>query len=399
MAVSKRLRFEILRRDNHQCRYCGAKPAERELRVDHVIPVALGGDDNPANLVAACDPCNSGKSSVPVDAPLVAAVADDALRMAKALELVAEQRAAERKETEAIYRKFKKEWRSWSSTDWRGEKRYAELPGDWRRSIDQFLDAGLTLDDLVQMAGVALGGRNRGEWRYFCGCCWNLVRDIQNRAAKIASSAPVHAANVATDDTLTTRLTRTQFKSSLKWMTNELVRISQTSSETVLDLNNYSCIHEDNLAECGDPVCAYIAAAEFLVGAYMIVPSPTEEQQEARGWFKSVWYNTAWKAGHRAWKNIHPDSLDDAREYAQSEGLTPEDHSYVDDFDRLYTTDAPRPREFFDDVDHFQWKGLTRSQIERNVVEAMSAPIDRVDLWSYFRGCCWRDLRAKEAAV
>ncbi|MFD9276847.1 HNH endonuclease [Streptomyces mirabilis] len=63
MAVSKRLRYEILRRDRYTCRYCGASAPDAPMRVDHVTPVALGGTDHPSNLVAACEPCNSGKSS------------------------------------------------------------------------------------------------------------------------------------------------------------------------------------------------------------------------------------------------------------------------------------------------------------------------------------------------
>ncbi|MFF0055622.1 HNH endonuclease [Streptomyces microflavus] len=63
MAVSKRLRYEILRRDRFTCRYCGASAPDAPMRVDHVTPVALGGTDHPSNLVAACEPCNSGKTS------------------------------------------------------------------------------------------------------------------------------------------------------------------------------------------------------------------------------------------------------------------------------------------------------------------------------------------------
>ncbi|MFE4420379.1 HNH endonuclease [Streptomyces sp. NPDC056817] len=63
MAVSKRLRYEILRRDRYTCRYCGASAPDAPMRVDHVTPVALGGTDHPSNLVAACEPCNSGKTS------------------------------------------------------------------------------------------------------------------------------------------------------------------------------------------------------------------------------------------------------------------------------------------------------------------------------------------------
>lgn len=65
MTVSKRLRFEILRRDNHACRYCGGVAPDATITVDHVVPVALGGSDDPSNLVAACKDCNAGKSSVP----------------------------------------------------------------------------------------------------------------------------------------------------------------------------------------------------------------------------------------------------------------------------------------------------------------------------------------------
>lgn len=40
MAVSKRTRFEVLRRDDFTCRYCRSK--DSELHVDHVTPVSLG---------------------------------------------------------------------------------------------------------------------------------------------------------------------------------------------------------------------------------------------------------------------------------------------------------------------------------------------------------------------
>ena len=61
MPVSNRLRFEVLRRDNFACRYCGAKAPNVELHVDHVIPKKFGGTDDAWNLTAACPPCNWGK--------------------------------------------------------------------------------------------------------------------------------------------------------------------------------------------------------------------------------------------------------------------------------------------------------------------------------------------------
>ncbi|MFF8716201.1 HNH endonuclease [Streptomyces sp. NPDC015184] len=47
MAVSKRLRYEILRRDNRTCRYCGAGAPDAPLCVDHVVPSAAGWAQSP----------------------------------------------------------------------------------------------------------------------------------------------------------------------------------------------------------------------------------------------------------------------------------------------------------------------------------------------------------------
>ena len=72
MAVGKRLRFQIFRRDNFSCRYCGATAqAGAVLEVDHVKPRADGGQDVPTNLITACEGCNSGKSDIPLNAPVV----------------------------------------------------------------------------------------------------------------------------------------------------------------------------------------------------------------------------------------------------------------------------------------------------------------------------------------
>jgi hypothetical protein len=67
MALSKRLRFKILKRDGFTCRYCGAKAPTVELQVDHVTPRVAGGSDRPSNLVTACVGCNQGKGATPLD--------------------------------------------------------------------------------------------------------------------------------------------------------------------------------------------------------------------------------------------------------------------------------------------------------------------------------------------
>jgi hypothetical protein len=61
--ITSKRRFEVLHRDSFKCRYCGSEPGNDSLHVDHLIPVSKGGSDKMDNLVAACKPCNSGRSN------------------------------------------------------------------------------------------------------------------------------------------------------------------------------------------------------------------------------------------------------------------------------------------------------------------------------------------------
>ncbi len=66
--LSPRTRFEVFKRDEFTCRYCGRKTPDAVLEVDHVIPVAEGGGDEMDNLVTACWECNRGKGALLLDA-------------------------------------------------------------------------------------------------------------------------------------------------------------------------------------------------------------------------------------------------------------------------------------------------------------------------------------------
>lgn len=53
----KKIRSRILDRDGRMCFWCGCDADT----VDHIIPVAKGGTDDPDNLVACCRRCNFSK--------------------------------------------------------------------------------------------------------------------------------------------------------------------------------------------------------------------------------------------------------------------------------------------------------------------------------------------------
>ena len=61
--LSKRLRFEVFKRDLFACQYCGQKPPAVVLEVDHIVPVVEGGSSDEHNLITACFDCNRGKAA------------------------------------------------------------------------------------------------------------------------------------------------------------------------------------------------------------------------------------------------------------------------------------------------------------------------------------------------
>lgn len=188
MAVTKRTRFEVLRRDNHTCRYCGATAPEATLTVDHVTPVALGGTDDPSNLVAACRDCNAGKSSTAPDASLVEDVAQDALRWARAIKLAAERRSEAEEPMRQYVAEFDQKWRTWH---FGSSKELIPRSGNWRNSIERFYELGVPLEELTRLVDVACGNeriKTDETWRYFCGCVWRYVKDIQESASEILAA-------------------------------------------------------------------------------------------------------------------------------------------------------------------------------------------------------------------
>lgn len=66
-SLSKRIRFEVFKRDSFTCQYCGRKAPDVILEVDHIQPVAKAGSNDLLNLVASCSACNSGKSDKTLD--------------------------------------------------------------------------------------------------------------------------------------------------------------------------------------------------------------------------------------------------------------------------------------------------------------------------------------------
>lgn len=197
MAVSKRLRYEVLRRDNHACRYCGAQAPEATLVVDHVMPVALGGADKAENLVAACRDCNAGKSASNPDAHLVSDVADDAIRWASAIELASKRQKRAAQAEWDKYIEFVNHMADVEAANPAATFPNVDSAGTTTEaceSINQFLRLGLEMDDLHRSIEAAMTNRRLSEdrvWKYFCGICWRKIDALHEAAAAIIEAGDV----------------------------------------------------------------------------------------------------------------------------------------------------------------------------------------------------------------
>ena len=65
--MSPKLRDTILNRDNWTCYYCGRKLEPGLEEIDHRVPRAWGGSDDPNNLVTACRYCNRAKRDLLIE--------------------------------------------------------------------------------------------------------------------------------------------------------------------------------------------------------------------------------------------------------------------------------------------------------------------------------------------
>jgi len=61
-----KLRFELFKRDDFKCQYCGRSPSIDgcKLNIDHILPKSKGGTNEPKNLITSCFECNQGKKDI-----------------------------------------------------------------------------------------------------------------------------------------------------------------------------------------------------------------------------------------------------------------------------------------------------------------------------------------------
>lgn len=175
--LSKSIRFEVFKRDGFCCQYCGATPPKSVLHVDHINPVALGGENDMDNLVTACQSCNLGKSARPLTS----------------VPPSLEEKAAEITEAEAQLRGYHEaiqakrdriEGQIWLlvATLLPGREKTG-IPSDWYNGFKTFLSR-MDFFEIEDAADYAASAKpywsDSKKFKYFCGICWNKIREKQD---------------------------------------------------------------------------------------------------------------------------------------------------------------------------------------------------------------------------
>lgn len=199
---------------------------------------------------------NAGKSSVPADAAVVDDVAADAIRWAQAMQTVAAQRAIEREQARGRHNHFLARWNNWTYTHL-GETKTIPLPAAWQHSLDQFLDAGLTMEDLEDLIEIAMTATTRDEWKYFCGCCWRRITELQERARGIVTATP--GLTSGPDSPLVSQWTKAEV--------DQYVALAVSIAEHTLTREAIDFAYCQHLApgqgNCGDPICRVLWAQDL----------------------------------------------------------------------------------------------------------------------------------------
>lgn len=167
--LSKKVRFDVFKRDCFTCTYCGRVPPTVILEIDHIIPVAQGGGNEETNLVTSCFDCNRGKGAVSLTvAP--ESLTDRASRIAEAEAQLSGYREI------ALAREARIERDCWDIIEILTGDR-TETTHETFRAVKQFLGR-LPIDEVMDAAQIARAFRthsDRRRLRYFCGVCWRKI--------------------------------------------------------------------------------------------------------------------------------------------------------------------------------------------------------------------------------
>lgn len=171
-SISKKLRFEIFKRDQFTCQYCGQHPPSVILHIDHVVPVKCGGETDIDNLITSCASCNLGKSANSLtDVPISL---QDKAKLVKESEFqLKEYSKIMQQKKDRLYRE------KWTIAAYLENKEFVtEYKTHELKTIEQFIEkiGFFEVQDAAELAFNKYPFPTFNKFKYFCGICWNKVK-------------------------------------------------------------------------------------------------------------------------------------------------------------------------------------------------------------------------------
>ena len=169
-ALSKKIRFDIFKRDYFTCQYCGDTPPKVVLQVDHINPVKLGGTNEQDNLITSCQPCNIGKG------------AGSLSNIPQSLKEKSDSTAEKEAQIKGYNKILKKKQNRLESEVWQVVHVIDEDKNSISKkqfsTIKKFIESiGLyEVIDAMEIACTKNIYHEEDRFRYFCGVCYNKMR-------------------------------------------------------------------------------------------------------------------------------------------------------------------------------------------------------------------------------
>lgn len=176
--ISKRRRFNVFKRDNFTCQYCGRKPPVVVLEVDHIVPVCEGGCDDTFNLTSACYDCNRGKAGVPLTKipdhqTLNITLENERVEQINALNrFLKRKRTRERADVEDVGEYWFSFFKPRENLLFAGQMEIS-VRGFLKRLPKQEVLDGV---DITQRKFAGRSVSWQYAFKYFCGVCWKKIR-------------------------------------------------------------------------------------------------------------------------------------------------------------------------------------------------------------------------------
>ncbi len=171
-SIGNSKRFEVFKRDQFICQYCGNHPPSIILEIDHITPVSKGGNNGMNNLVTSCFECNRGKAArLLTIAPM--SLSDKSKQIAeKEKQLMGYQSLIQETDDRL-------EGEAWDILE------YLDLVREGKAYKSQIVSVKGFIKQLgfYEVKGSAeichtKNLRTPAMFKYFCGICWNKIKEI-----------------------------------------------------------------------------------------------------------------------------------------------------------------------------------------------------------------------------